>query len=60
MGGFLGLWQLAVTTGLIDPFFVGSPAGALREGARLAAEGAIWRDAAVTLLTLAKGLGGQR
>lgn len=57
MGGFLGLWQLAVTAGLIDPFFVGSPAGALREGARLAAEGTIWRDAVVTLLTLAKGLG---
>jgi NitT/TauT family transport system permease protein len=55
--GFLVIWQLAVAAGLIDPFFVGSPAGALREGARLAAEGKIWTDAAVTLLTLARGLG---
>jgi NitT/TauT family transport system permease protein len=55
--GFLVLWQLAVGAGAIDPFFVGSPAGALREGARLAAEGQIWTDAAITLLTLAKGLG---
>lgn len=41
----------------MDPFFVGSPAGALREGARLADEGQIWTDAVVTLLTLGKGLG---
>ncbi len=57
VAGLLLLWQLAVAAGLVDPFFVGSPAGALREGARLAEEGQIWTDAVVTLLTLGKGLG---
>lgn len=57
LGGFLVFWQIAVILGLIDPYFVGSPAGALREGARLVAEGKIWTDAMVTLLTLVYGLG---
>jgi ABC-type nitrate/sulfonate/bicarbonate transport system permease component len=45
VGGFLGLWQLAVTTGLIDPFFVGSPASVCAS-ARLTPS-TIWRDAVV-------------
>lgn len=57
VGGFLGLWQLSVTAGLIDPFFVGSPAGALREGVQLVTEGKIWPDVTVTLMTLVYGLG---
>lgn len=54
--GFFAIWQLAVEIGLLDPFFVGSPLGALQEGLRLAAEGKIWPDAKVTLATLGIGL----
>ena len=57
LGGFLGLWQLAVMVGLLDPFYVGSPAGALNEGLRLSVEGKIWPDVLVTFRTLLIGLG---
>ena len=57
VGGFLALWQIAVSAGLIDPYFIGSPIGAFHEGVRLTSEGKIWPDAFVTLRTLAYGLG---
>jgi ABC-type nitrate/sulfonate/bicarbonate transport system permease component len=55
--GFLALWQLAISVGLIDPFYIGSPLGALREGKVLISEGKIWPDAVVTMRTLVYGLG---
>jgi NitT/TauT family transport system permease protein len=57
IGGFLAVWQAAVSGGLIDPYFLGSPLGAYDEGLRLMAEGKIWPDAVVTLRTLGIGLG---
>lgn len=57
VGGFLAIWQLAVSVGILDPYFVGSPIGAYREGIRLMSEGKIWPDAAITLTTLFYGLG---
>ena len=57
IGSFLALWQIAVSVGLLDPYFIGSPIGAFNEGRRLVAEGKIWPDAAVTLGTFAWGLG---
>jgi NitT/TauT family transport system permease protein len=57
IGGFLAIWQIAVSAGLIDPYFVGSPIGAYREGVRLMSEGKIWPDAAVTFKALGAGLG---
>ncbi len=57
IGSFLALWQIAVSVGLLDPYFIGSPIGAFNEGRRLVSEGKIWPDAAVTLGTFAWGLG---
>jgi NitT/TauT family transport system permease protein len=57
IGGLLALWQASVSVGLLDPYFVGSPIGAFHEGVRLISEGKILPDAAVTLWTLAYGLG---
>jgi ABC-type nitrate/sulfonate/bicarbonate transport system permease component len=57
VGGFFAIWQIAVSSGLIDPYFVGSPIGAYHEGVRLMSEGKIWPDAAVTFKTLGAGLG---
>jgi NitT/TauT family transport system permease protein len=55
--GFFAIWQIAVFTGLLDPYFVGSPIGSYQEGRRLMAEGKIWPDAAITLETLGVGFG---
>lgn len=57
VAGLLALWQLATSLNVVDPFFVGSPAGAAREAVRLSREGKIWVDVVVTLVTMAKGLG---
>lgn len=51
------IWQLAGSLGVVDPFFVGSPAGAAREAVRLGAEGRIWVDVLATMRAMATGLG---
>jgi ABC-type nitrate/sulfonate/bicarbonate transport system permease component len=57
IAGFFALWQVVVSVGLVDVFFVGSPLGAVREGVQLLPEGKIWVDAIITTRTLAYGLG---
>ncbi len=54
--GFLALWQLLVSVGLVDRGLIGSPIGAYQEGGRLFDEGKIWADIAVTFRTLGIGL----
>lgn len=50
------LWQVAISTGLIDRGLTGSPLGAMDTAQRLLGSGEIWPDIRATMSTLATGL----
>ncbi len=54
--GFLAVWQLVVSTSIVDRGLIGSPLGAIAVGARLLQRGTIWRDISVTFRSLGVGL----
>jgi len=54
--GFLVVWQLLVSSGIVDRNLIGSPIGAYRAGLQFLDDGKIWADIAVTFRTLGIGL----
>jgi NitT/TauT family transport system permease protein len=50
IGGFLVGWQLVVTAGLIDPFWIASPVLVAQELWRLISDGSLLGDVAITVI----------
>ena len=53
----LGLWQICASTGLVDPTFSSSPAGAVHALVNSISSGSIWPPLRSTLSTVAWGMG---
>lgn len=56
LGSVFTLWQICASTGLVDPNFSSSPAGAAAALAKLIWSGEIWAPLASTLATVAWGM----
>lgn len=52
----LGLWQIAASTGIVDPSFSSSPFGAVRALGEMVSTGTLWPPLLSTLKTVALGM----